>query len=372
MKSFGRTTVSEFLGDRIVFRNLIPCDPHLPGLPDLRQNLGFPEGFLPRKSMPEYGVVIVEMLRSASNIPLRSIIYIGDTRMNDGRAFMNICEASGLPGVAFIGADKPEPLNVQHERLDSGILYEASRWKALDQFEPFVAEQGLTIDEQTAILFDLDKTIVGARGRNDRVIDMKRLQAAEDTLLEALGDDFDPVQFRSAYQELNKVEFHPFTADNQDYLVFICLIVSSGLISLEDLTASVRNGKQATFQDFLAFVEENKSSLPQKVRGLHSDVFNRVHSGDPTPFKTFRYNEFKRTVQHMGHLPDTAPIGQMLSEEIVITEEVRKWANLWKSRGALLFGLSDKPDEAILPTEVLAAQGYLPIHQTPTHAIGEE
>jgi hypothetical protein len=376
MKSYGRSTVSEFLGDQIVFRNLIPCDARLPRLDDLRRKLSFPENFLPRKSMPEYGEVITEMIRaihqnSSPGTSLERIIYIGDTRMNDGQAFLNICNASGCKGVAFIGSDRPGPLTINHEILDSKTLFIASRWNAIDQFETSLEKNNFTIDERTAILFDLDKTILGARGRNDRVIDAKRLEAADDTLKAALGSDYNPKVFRDAYHELNQVDFHSFTADNQDYLVYIGLIVSSGLIALQDLTTTLKQGKFKLFEDILAYVEEKKSLLPRNVRELHISVLERFHSGDPTPFKTFRYNEFKRTVQHMGHLPDDSPIEQVLAEEIVITAEIRDFANRWKAEGALLFGLSDKPDEAILPTQELKAQGYLPIHHTPTHVIGE-
>ena len=377
MKNYGRTSVSEFLGDQIVFRNLLPFDSRLPGLPHLRQKLNFPENFLPRKSMPEYGAVIAEIVRAAreltlSNASIRRIIYVGDTRMNDGQAFLNICRASDWNGIAFIGADRPEPLKIDLERQNDKTIYSANRWKAIEKFETFLAEQDFHVDESTAVLFDLDKTLLGARGRNDRVIDAKRLNAAEDTLRDALGSDYNPDQFQAAYHELNQIEFHPFTADNQDYLVYICLIISSGLISLQDLTASVRAGKNSRFEDFLIYVEEKSTSLPQKVRDIHQKVFTRVQSGDPTPFKTFRYNEFKRTVEHMGHLPDTASVEEILSEEIVITEEIRRLANRWKEQGALLFGLSDKPDEATLPSQELSAQGYLPVHRVATHGIGED
>jgi hypothetical protein len=217
----------------------------------------------------------------------------------------------------------------------------------------------------------LDKTILGARGRNDQCIDAKRLKAADETLSNALGSDYNPDVFQDAYKTFNRVEFHAFTADNQDYLVYICLILSSGLISQLALVKDVRNGQVPKFADFLAYVDERSARLPAKVREIHQNVFDRVQSGDPTPFKTFRYNEFKHTVQYMGHLPDDAAVEQILAEEIVITGEIRDLANRWKDQGALLFGLSDKPDEAVLPTETLKAQGYLPIHQTMTHVIGE-
>ena len=72
-----------------------------------------------------------------------------------------------------------------------------------------------------------------------------------------------------------------------------------------------------------------------------------------------------------GRLPDDASATQMLQDEIVLTHEVRRLANAWKREGALLFGLSDKPDEASVPTPEMAAQGYVAIHRAVTHVIGE-
>ena len=61
----------------------------------------------------------------------------------------------------------------------------------------------------------------------------------------------------------------------------------------------------------------------------------------------------------------------MLAEEILVTEEVRRMALVWRERGALTFGLSDKPDEASLPPAELAEKGYPPLHRAVTHAVGE-
>jgi hypothetical protein len=73
----------------------------------------------------------------------------------------------------------------------------------------------------------------------------------------------------------------------------------------------------------------------------------------------------------MGCLDDQASVEDLLSSEIVITQEVREAALRWQAAGALLFGLSDKPDEASIPTGDLAAQGFLPIHRVETHTVGE-
>jgi len=113
-----------------------------------------------------------------------------------------------------------------------------------------------------------------------------------------------------------------------------------------------------------------RPSMPGKLHEMHAEIYERVQAGDPTPFKPFRRNEYLATVGRMGQLSDEAPVEDLLAKEIVLTQEVRALAGEWSGRGALLFGLSDKPDEASIPTAELAAQGYAPIHQTPTHAVG--
>ena len=170
--------------------------------------------------MPEYGEVITEMVKASHQMsnpggPLRRIVYIGDTRMNDGQAFLNICRASGWEGFAFIGADRPGPQKITLEQVNSETIYTASRWKALTEFSEFLMAKDFRIDDQTAVLYDLDKTIIGARGRNDKVIDAKRLEAAHDTLLDALGANYNPTTFNEAYNTFNQVEFHTFTADTR-------------------------------------------------------------------------------------------------------------------------------------------------------------
>jgi hypothetical protein len=72
----------------------------------------------------------------------------------------------------------------------------------------------------------------------------------------------------------------------------------------------------------------------------------------------------------MGCLSDEVSPDQLLAEEIVITQEVREAACYLKERGVLLFGLSDKPDEASVPRPDQIAQGAQPIHRAETHSVG--
>lgn len=117
-------------------------------------------------------------------------------------------------------------------------------------------------------------------------------------------------------------------------------------------------------------VESRKDRLPANLEAIHSDVFTRVQSGDPTPFKAFREREYLATVARLGQLSSGTPVDVLLDQEILMTQEVHSLAKKWQERGALLFGLSDKPDEASLPTPELKSQGYQAIHQMETHVVG--
>jgi hypothetical protein len=259
---------------------------------------------------------------------------------------------------------------VELEDQDLGTLFLANRWSALAEFDRFCRDRGHIVDEHTAVIVDLDKTALGARGRNDRVIDQARVAAVRQTVGELLGEGFDAASFQAAYDRLNQPEYHAFTSDNQDYLAYVCLILGSGLYELELLVKEVQSGHLKSFRQFIDAVEEQASELPVELRQIHGDIYVCVEQGDPTPFKAFRYNEYAATVGRMGHLPDGTPVADLLTTEIVITQEVREVALAWRDRGALLFGLSDKPDEASVPSAELAGQGWLPIHRVRTHAIG--
>jgi hypothetical protein len=72
----------------------------------------------------------------------------------------------------------------------------------------------------------------------------------------------------------------------------------------------------------------------------------------------------------MDCLPDEAPRADVLKHEIVITDEVAQLARRLADMGVLTFGISDKPDEASLPTQVLAEQGKPPLHRARMKIVG--
>jgi len=370
MKKYGRSTMSEFLGDYVVYRNLDPVNPRLPPFIETRERAGISTSGIPRKTSPEYARVIAYLLQEASR-QVERVVFVGDTRLNDGTAFQNICLAGNWPGMAFVASEQEGPQQMEVEQRDAGTLIFANRWSAIEEFQAYCRKKDFIIDQQTVVLLDLDKTTLGARGRNDKIIDQVRLEAGFQTVSGLLGDDFDPASFKTAYERLNQPEYHLFTTDNQDFLVYICLILGGGLINLDDLVLEVNTGKMVNFEQFLVYVNQNAAQLPSKLREIHQDVFARVSQGDPTPFKEFRYKEYETTAAHMGNLDEAASVDELLSKTITITHEVRQAALTWKAEGALLFGISDKPDEASIPTEALAQQGCQPIHRIETDVVGE-
>jgi hypothetical protein len=377
LKSYERTTVSEFLGDSIVFRGLEPADPRLPGLDALRSFLGLQLGQVPRKTETEYARVVVSILKQARKLEapravLERLIFVGDTRLSDGTAFANMCQVGGWPGIAFIGSENSQPVKVELIPQEGNIsLYLSNRWAGLDEFDRYCAGHGFPVDESTVIVVDLDKTTLGARGRNAQVIDAARVRAVRETVAALMGSNFNEAAFRQAYEILVQVEFHPFTSDNQDYLAYICLILASGLYDLDSILAQVRSGKLKSFHEFILRVDVQSGRLDTQLAEIHRQIYANVRRNDPTPFKAFRRNEYRITVGSMGFLPDATPVERLLQEEILITQEVRQMCLEWKKRGGLLFALSDKPDEASLPTPELAERGYQPLHRTVTHAVGE-
>ena len=293
--------------------------------------------------------------------------------MNDATAFNNICAAGDWPGIAFICAEKPQdaPYHEVLKQEENRLLYLANRWQKLDDFDQYLIPHDIYIDENTAIILDLDKTCLGARGRNDQVINQARVEAAFATVEDLIGSEFDAEAFEKSYNQFNEPDFHPFTTDNQDYLVYVCLIVSSGLYEQDKLANDIQSGRIFRFDQFLIDVQLQAQKLPAGVREIHQDVFNRVRHGDPTPFKAFRAQEYLATIARMGQLGDEIPMDERLTQEIVITQEVRELALDWLFKGALLFGLSDKPDEASVPSKERASQGFLPIHKVETSIVGD-
>ena len=366
---YPRKKMSDFLGDRVAWRNLIPADPGLPQLADVWQEVGLESFRVPRKTEPVYAAAVYRFLQAAQSQrgapALERLLFIGDTPMNDGTSAKNL--GNYLPMRGFIGADR---LAQEKQIKIDGPLMLANRWQALTDFLAWVQQEGFTFDAQTALILDLDKTTLGPRGRNDKVIDQARVTAVRLTVEEVLGGGFDETSFRSVYDRLNQIDYHPFTADNQDYLAYISLMVVGQIYPQERLWTDLESSRLTGFHQFVTLCDARQGQMSAGLLAVHREVTGNMAKVDPTPFKSFRNREYYCTVALMDVLPDDTPQADILAREITLTGEVVAVTEQLARQGALTFGLSDKPDEASTPPADAATTGAVPLHHMTMKVIG--
>lgn len=363
------------LFDRLfIYRSLVPVDPRLRPSGRIRTGYGPISGRWPRKGDDDHAKAIAEIVRDARALngigtEEGRILYVGDTHRNDAGAFRAVCRATGWAGRAFIGCDAGGPPRAQCTAVPEGAIVFAHRWSLLPDFIRTAAKDGFGVDDRTVALIDVDKTLIGARGRNAAPIDAARREAAYGAAYEASGGHVGPRdRFDRIYDLVNVPEFHPLTEDDQDAVVYLATVVSSGCMDGAELRQRTDRRPVGGFLDLLNLVEGERKRLPLPLARLHDSVRHAFLIGQRAPFEAFRRAEYRETIARMGCAPDTLPSEQLLQEEIVITREVWDAASIWKDAGVLLLALSDKPDEACLPeTE---DSGSPPIHEARTHIIG--
>src|SRR5690606_18143371 len=199
------------------------------------------------------------------------------------------------------GGEKADKAAQQDPNRESGI-YVSNRWSSLADWLAWTLDQGIKLNKNTAVVVDMDKTAIGARGRNDRAVDAARLKGLYRTAGNVLGDSFDARLFEEHYDTLNRSRYHIITEDNQDYLAYICLVLNSGLIDCDDLMERMASGSLNSFRHFVRWVETLilRGGVSEALRQVHEAVHTSVQNGDPTPFKSFRRQEFLATLEAMN------------------------------------------------------------------------
>ncbi len=375
LRNYGRAKLADYFGDLVIYRNLEPLEPKLKGLKASGYKLDIPKDRIPRKQDRDYAKAALWFAQQAQalrkvNTELSEILFVGDTFFNDGAAFANMREVSEWNGSCFIGSEKLNEDAVAE--IDRQMIFSANRWAALSDWAKWTLEQGLHLDQRTVAIVDIDKTALGAKGRNDEVINEARLEGIFRTMDAVLGDNFDRADFEKHYAELNHSRYHFLTEDNQDYLAYICMVLNAGLIDYGEVLSEVNSNSIDNFEQFLRWVDSRlmiRPSSGENLRQVHEAVTTSVRSGDPTPFKRFRRQEFIATVERMGQMADDAPVEELLAHEITLTNEVCELSEWLSKRGCLLLCLSDKPDEASCPDPHVSAD-MPPVHKAPTHRVG--
>ncbi|RIK47405.1 MAG: hypothetical protein DCC57_14500 [Chloroflexi bacterium] len=376
LKNFGRASLADYFGDLVIYRNLEPLDRRLPGLKAAGYRMDINTDRIPRKQDPDYAKAAVWFAKQAQKLrknstPLSELLFVGDTLYNDGQAYSHMRQVAEWAGACFIGSEKLDEPFVSDVDEDENVFC-TNRWAALADWAAWMRGRGLHLDARTAVIVDIDKTLLGAKGRNDQVINQARLEGIFRTMDSVLGDNFNRADFERQYAELNRSRYHFLTEDNQDYLAYICLVLNAGLIDYAEILQEVGNGSLENFEQFLRWVNTRMMSGPlnsESLRQVHEAVVCAVQMGDPTPFKRFRRQEFITTVERMGNLPDSTPVETLLAQEITLTNEVCELSEWLQARGCLLLCLSDKPDEASTPDPRVSAE-LPPVHKASTHRVG--
>lgn len=348
-------TIAELTGDLVIYRDLQPCDVTLPGLAELRESLCLPEGLLPRKRDVAYARVILEILRHARAAhglpPLQMLLVIGDTE-NDRQMAARLRTVSGLPVMTFIGVDATAAEPSLTWDSDTAT---ANRWALLETWLDHVIRRSTTDGGEppwlhAALLIDIDKTLLGPRGRCDEPINESRAEGALQVARDVLGPRLDVPKFQELYATLCRSEYHGLTSDNQDYVVYITLLLACDVLSLDTLRQGMADGTLGTFTGLLAATGPR---IPTPLQALHAEITAANAAGDPTPFKAFRHAEFAATV------------ARMRDGRLTLCREVIDIARKLIAHGVFCLAASDKPVEASLPTPVQEAAGLLPLHRTP-------
>ncbi len=371
-REFGTVALSEFLDDRLVYRNLQPIDPQYQGYNQCARTFGLDPVNLPRKADSAYAKVAVwiteHMQEQRSNTEIEELLFIGDTYSTDGVVFEDMVDFARWRGSCFICAEDP---NVDPDLTwdEKQQVVTANRWHLLGAWMQELSAR-FALDERTAVIIDIDKTALGARGRNSKVINESRLESLHQALESQLisTGKFNFAEFRLVYDAISRPEFFPLTSDNQDYIVYIGLMVTTGIMTVKEVSDLLV--RKMSFDQLVRWITtqaENKFSM--QMRQLHEQYQMCARNGDCTPFKQFRRQEFLNTVQHMGHLPTSVGPDQRLATELCITQEVRELSLFLRERGSLLMSLSDKPQEAVMP-HPRWHKGMQPIHRVLTHAVG--
>ncbi|MCJ7529566.1 MAG: hypothetical protein MUO64_00870 [Anaerolineales bacterium] len=67
--------------------------------------------------------------------------------------------------------------------------------------------------------------------------------------------------------------YHPFTADNQDYRAYICLMLGVGMFDLDQMILSVNTGSIRHFEDILAEAKRRRLELAStRLKPVHDEV----------------------------------------------------------------------------------------------------
>jgi hypothetical protein len=327
---YRRGKLNTIFEDNIVFRELNPINKALPQFEEIKQVLHLDT--LPRKKDILYAKVLSYIFKSMRDF--KKILYIGDTLMSDGSVIRNLAQNREFQVAGIITREG------EKEKLESdGEILLNTRWQKLPDAVKILENSGFSIDKKTVLVIDIDKTAIGARGRNDGAIDRARMDAIFQIASDIFGS-IDRKNFFGIYSRVNRKDLFHITADNQDIVSIVSILVYGGAINFSQLE-ELHNGEEV--------LRKCIKNTGGRLKDVTLSVYKNIKNGNPTPFPMFRKAEFEKTIKRMDFLSDDVSVSDLLTKEITTTEEVFDCATRAKDRGGLVFGVSDKPALSTIP-----------------------
>jgi len=333
---YKRDNLNTIFENYIVFRELNPLREELPSFSELKKQLKL--DFLPRKKDPEYAKVLSFLFKKIGDF--EKVIYFGDTYLNDGSVIKNLTELNEYKVFGVITEEKEQ----DYIKFKGNMILN-TKWRNLLPILEILEKRDFLLDEKTIVVIDIDKTFIGARGRNNKAIDKARTDAITSIIKDALGE-IEEDRFDYIYSRLNRRSLHSFTGDNQDIVAIMSILFYGDYYALGRF---IREFYAGNWREPLEFF--NTITIPpnDKAYKLLEEVKENLLKKNPTAFPTFREKEFNCTLKRMDFLPDVSDVRKLLNEEILITKEVYDVGLIAKNKGALVFGLSDKPELSSIP-----------------------
>jgi FMN phosphatase YigB (HAD superfamily) len=337
-------SVTDLFGEQIMLRDIEPRSRALEGIEEFRGELGWDSTYVPRKNEPEYGRALLRIMGGARAEGPSQIVYVGDTLLNDGGAIRGLQEAGPPRRVwGFLcGATKTRP--ERDFALDR--IYFGAEWGSLSSFIDYARKDGLSFDESTWVLFDLDQTVYAAKGRDDEPLLRARWDAVRGYLEEVVPEyKFDAARAEALYREFDRDEYHPVTRDNLDYVVLLVLSVASGLADateIREYASSSRPSIGALAEELrrraaMRLGHEEISAVLDAVKAVHYNTM----AGDQTPCKDFRRYECLAMAARMR-----GDVAGDRESRIFLNREVVDLIKGLRQTPAQLFAVSDRPVEA--------------------------
>ena len=326
MKIYGKANLNDMFGKNIIFRKLNILDKNLPQYKDIERELSISN--FPRKNSQDYAKVI-DYLINKLNPESTIIIYFGDSYL-DKIVVENLRSVSNKTVKGFIFNEKEKPQDDQ--------IFNFNNWEDLSGFAQKVEEE---LHPGWFGLFDLDKTVIGARSRNSQPIDSARFEAVLE-IMQQISAEINRKKIRQIYDYIN-TQYISLTEDNQDYVAFLTIWIYFQALEIDILKQFSNCGKN--IGELFAYIK--KGSIPDSLYPYFKEIYWNYSQKQATLFKSFRCAELKTTARKFNLLKNETDVQKILTEEITITKEIFDVINLLKQHAIKFLCISDKPDETI-------------------------